>query len=89
MDDSDFHKNKPQRCKNGIKNEKNEEETIYFVDHIRTWSVISKKKISLFFNQSAARGFNSCSKTGPSCEKLAHFCAPACIKIKSTMADQG
>ena len=74
MDGSDFQKNKPQRSKIGIKNEKNEVKTFYFGDHIWTWSVISKKKkVFIFFsNQRAARGFNSFSKSGPSCEKLAH-----------------
>ena len=75
MDDSDFQQNKPQRCKIGIKNEV---KTFHFGDHIRTWTVISKKKIfTLFSNQRAARGFNSFSKSGPSCEKLAHPCWPA------------
>ena len=41
MDGSDFEQNKPQRCKIGIKNEM---KTFYFEDHIRTWTVISKKK---------------------------------------------
>ena len=40
-DGSDFHKNKPQRCKIEMKNEV---KTFYFGDHIRTWTVISKKK---------------------------------------------
>ena len=44
MDGSDFEKIKPQRCKIGIKNEA---KTSYFGDHIRTWTVISKKKRSL------------------------------------------
>ena len=44
MDGSDFQKNKPQRCKIGIKNEV---KTFYFGDHIRMWTVISKKKRSL------------------------------------------
>ena len=44
MNDSDFQKNKPQRCKIGIKNEKNKVKTFYFGDHIRTKTVISKKK---------------------------------------------
>ena len=47
----------------------------YFGDHIRTWTVISKKEkkvFTLFFNQRAARGFNSFSKSGPSFEKFAH-----------------
>ena len=48
MDGSDFQKNKPQRRKIGIKNEKNEVKTSYFGDHIRTWTVISKKKIFCF-----------------------------------------
>ena len=68
MDGSDFQKNKPQRCKIEIKNEV---ENFYFGDHIRTWTVISKKKVfTLFFNQRAARGFNSFSKFGPSYESL-------------------
>ena len=46
MDDSDFQKNKPQRCKIGIKNEKNEMKMFYFGDHIRTWTVIFKKRSS-------------------------------------------
>ena len=41
MDGSDFQKNKPQQCKIGIKNEV---KTFYFGDHIRMWTVISKKK---------------------------------------------
>ena len=41
MDGSDFQKNKPQRCKIGLKNEV---KTFYFGDHIRMWTVISKKK---------------------------------------------
>ena len=44
MDGSNFQKTKPQRCEIGIKNEKNEVEIFYFGDHIRTWTVISKKK---------------------------------------------
>ena len=44
MDTSDFQKNKPQRRKIGIKNEKNEVKTFYFGDHIRTRTVISEKK---------------------------------------------
>ena len=40
MDGSDFQKNRPQRCKIGIKNEV---KTFYFGDHIRTWTVISKR----------------------------------------------
>ena len=77
MDGSDFQKNKPQLCKIGIKNEKNEVKTFYFGDHIRTRTVISKKEkvFTLFSNQRAACGFNSFSKSGPSCEKLAHPCA--------------
>ena len=46
MDGSDFHKNKLQRCKIGIKNEV---KTFYFVEHIRTWTVISKKRSSPSF----------------------------------------
>ena len=57
MDGSDFQKNKPQPCKIGIKNEKNEVRTFYFGDHISTWTVISKKKVFTFFsNQHVARG---------------------------------
>ena len=41
MDGSDFQKNKPQRCEIRIKNEV---KTFYFGDHIRTRTVISKKK---------------------------------------------
>ena len=81
MDGSDLKKkNKPQRSKIGIKSEKNEVKTLYFGDHIREWTVISKKKIfNLFSNQRAARGFNSFSKSGPSCEKSAHPCSnPFC-----------
>ena len=65
MDGSDFEKNKPQRCKIGIRNDKNEVKTIYYGDHIRTWTVISKKKkkglhlVFSFSNQRAARGVNS------------------------------
>ena len=68
---SDFQQNKPQQCKIGIKNEV---KTFYLGHHIRTWTVIFKKKkvFTLFSNQRAARGFNSFSKSGPSCEKLAH-----------------
>ena len=76
-DGSDFQINKPQRCKIETKNEV---KTFYFGDHIRTWTVISKtkgKKVftlfsNLFSNQRAAHGFNSFSKSGPSCEKFAH-----------------
>ena len=46
MDGSDFQQNKRQRCKIGIKNEV---KTFDFGDHIRTWSVISKKKSSRCF----------------------------------------
>ena len=60
---SAFQKNKPQWCKIGIKNEKNEMKTFYFRDHIRTWTVISEKKrkkvFTLFSNQRAARRVNS------------------------------
>ena len=45
MGGSGFQKNKPQRCKNGIKNEKSEVKTFYFGDHIRTWTVISQGKV--------------------------------------------
>ena len=76
MDGSDFQKNMPQLCKIGIKNEKNNAKTFYFEDHICTWIVIFKKKVlTLFSNQRAARGFNSFSKSGPFCEKLAIPCA--------------
>ena len=52
---------------------KNEVEAFYFGDHIRTCTVISKKKVfALISNQRAAPGFNSFSKSGPSCEKLAY-----------------
>ena len=74
-DGSDFQKNKPQRCKIEMKNEV---KTFDFGDHIRTWTVISKKEkkvFTLFSNQRAARGFNSFSKCGPSCEKFAHPCS--------------
>ena len=68
-----FEKNKPQRCKIGIKNKKNEVKTFYVGDHICTWTVILKKKVfTLFSNQRAARGFNSFFESGPSCEKFAH-----------------
>ena len=43
MDSSDFQKTKPRQCKVGLKNEV---KTFYFVDHIRTWTVISKQKRS-------------------------------------------
>ena len=47
---------------------KNEVKTSYFRDHIRTWTVISKKKrkkvFTFFSNQRAPRGFNSFSKSG-------------------------
>ena len=70
MDGSNFRKDEPQPCKIGIKNEV---KAFYFGDHIRAWTVISKKKFfALFSNKLAARGFNSFSKSGPSCEKLAH-----------------
>ena len=70
MNGSDFQKNKPRRCNIKIQNEV---KTFHFGDHIRTWTVISKKKVfTLFSNQRAARGFNSFSKSGPSREKLAH-----------------
>ena len=70
MDGSDFQNNKPQRCKIGIENEV---KTFYFENHIRAWTVISKKIFTLFSNQrDAARGLNSFSKSGPSCKKLAH-----------------
>ena len=73
---SDFQQNKLQRGKIGIKNEINEVKIFYFGDHIRTWTVISKKKVfTLFFKQRAARGFNSFTKSGPSCEKLVHPCS--------------
>ena len=39
------------------------------------WTVISKKKMfTLFSNQRATRGFNSFSKSGPSCEIIALPC---------------
>ena len=63
---SDFQKNKPQRCKIGIKNEV---KAFHFGDHKKK----SKKKVFAFFsNQCAACGFNSFSKSGPLCEKLSH-----------------
>ena len=43
-DGSDFQKNKPQRYKIGIKNEKNEVKIFYYGNHIRTRTVIFKKK---------------------------------------------
>ena len=46
LNGSDFQQNKPQRCKIGIKNEV---KTFHFGDHIRTWTVISKKKSSPCF----------------------------------------
>ena len=70
MGGSDFQQNKPQRCKIGIRNEV---KTFYFGDHIRTWIVISKKKVfTLFSNQLVPRGFSSFSKSSLSCEKVAH-----------------
>ena len=64
-----FKKNKPQRCKIGIKTRW--KLTILEITFVRgPWS--QKKVFTLFFNQSAARGFNSFSKSGPSGEKLAH-----------------
>ena len=67
MDGSDFQKNKPQGCKIGIKSEV---KAFYFGDHIRTWTVISTKRV-LFscFRISVRPAF---SKSGLSCEKLAH-----------------
>ena len=47
MDDNDFQQNKPQRCKIGMKNEV---KTFYFGDHVRTWTVISKKRSSPCFS---------------------------------------
>ena len=46
MDGSDFQQNKPQRCKTGIKNEV---KTFHVGNHIRTWTVISKKSLHLVF----------------------------------------
>ena len=68
-----FLKSKPQRCKIEIKNEV---KTLYFGDHVRTWTEISKTKkkvFTLFYNQRAARGFNSFSKFGLLCAKFAHL----------------
>ena len=70
MDGSEFQQNRPQRCKIEIKNEV---KTFHSGDHIR--ARISKKVYTLFSNQRAARGFSSFSKSGPSCEKLAHPCS--------------
>ena len=74
MDGSDFQKNKPHPCKIEIKNEV---KTFYFGDHVRTLTVISKKKkvFTLFSNQRAARGFNSFSTSDFSCKKLAYPCS--------------
>ena len=36
---------------------------------------LQKKVFTLFSNQRAARGLNSFSKSGPSCEKLIHPCS--------------
>ena len=70
MDSSDFQKNKSQWCKIGIKNEV---KTFYFGDHIRTWTVISKKRSSPCFPISVWLAASTVfSKSGPSCEKLAH-----------------
>ena len=49
---------------------KNEVKTFHFEDYTRTWTVISEKKkekkvFALFSPQSAARGFNSFSKSLP------------------------
>ena len=52
-DGSDFQKNKPQRRKIEMKNEVI---TFYFVDHIRTWTVISKKKKCLHLVFQSAYG---------------------------------
>ena len=84
MNGSDLKKNKPQRCKIGIKNKV---KTFYFGDHICTWTVISTKKkvFTLFSNQRAARGFNSFSKSGPSWKKLAQPCSKG---IKSLRISQ-
>ena len=80
MDGSGFQQNKPQRCKIGIKNEV---KISYFGDHNRTWTVISKKKVfTLFSNQRAARGFNSFSKSGPSCEIIAYPCAKRTLSVR-------
>ena len=46
MDGSDFQENKPQQCKTGIKNEV---KTFHFGNHIRTWTVIFKKRSSPCF----------------------------------------
>ena len=77
-----FKKISLKRYKIGIKNEV---KTFCFGDHIRTWTVISPKKFfTLFSNQRAARGFNGFSKSGPSCEKLAHPCYRIRLLIKET-----
>ena len=43
---------------------------------------LQKQKVfTLFSNQCAARGFNSFSKSGPSCKKLAHPCSKLCYML--------
>ena len=43
---------------------------------------LQEKVFNLFSHQRAARGFSSFSKSGPSCEKLAHLYCRGCFSTK-------
>ena len=74
-DGSDFQKNKPQRCKIEMKQEV---KIFYFGNHIRTWTVISRK-IKKIKRSSPCFPIQQFSKSGHSCKKLAHPCYKAYI----------
>ena len=74
MNGSDFQKNKPLRRKIEIK--KQGKNLLFWRSHSYVDRDLQNKKVfTLFSNQRAARGFNSFSESGPSCEKLAHPCS--------------
>ena len=55
-----------------VKQEKRGENLLFWRSHSYVDLVLQKKVFTLFFNQRAARSFNSFSKSGPLCEKFAH-----------------
>ena len=72
MDGSDF-----QKISSTVQNwnKKRGENLLFWRSHSYVNRDLQKKKVfTLFSNQRAARGFNSFSKSGPSCEIIAHPC---------------
>ena len=63
-------------------NKKRDKNLLFWRSHSYVDRDLQKKKVfTLFSNQRAARGFNSFSKSGPSCEIIAHPCIISCSLI--------